>query len=551
MNAVPKTPPFSDIAQAYYRAWFRYHPEAAVDVGVPGYSEQLTPYAPDAVGALVCLNDELVVSLDELDRSALTADEDIDFQIMRAAALLENQRILELDVRSPDPGRYLPINAIYQLTIRPVPDFAAALRARLSAIPGYLDGARAPLRAWAKRVPPLWLNSTIVGAREGATFMRGLDAHPQLANFDGPDLDALRERAAHALDAYADFLQRDIAPDATGDFACGRAYFESMLAHRHFLDVSADQLHDFGQALFDQTARELVDACRDFAGHSDIGAALTAIQRDHPSAEKLLAAYQEQMRAARAFVVDRGLVCVPNPECLDVVATPIFLRHQIPFAAYSEPAPNDCEQRGRYYVTPADDAGQLAQHDYAGLMHTCVHEAWPGHHLQFVTANLNAAARALPRLLNPSATLYEGWALYCEQLMLEQGFLHRPEARFLLLRDRLWRALRVIIDVGLHVRGLSLDAAADLMVRHLGFPRAHALADLTWYTRAPTVPLSYATGWALINGLRAETPDLALKDFHDRLLSAGSIGLPQVIRRAFGEEPWARARKRVFGGDAT
>ena len=266
-------------------------------------------------------------------------------------------------------------------------------------------------------------------------------------------------------------------------------------------------------------------------------------------ADELLSVYRRQMEAARTFVAKHGLVTMPTHESLDVVETPVFLRHQIPFAAYCEPMPGDPEQRGFYYVTPPTDAAELAEHDTAGLMHTCVHEAWPGHHLQFVTANGNAVARSLPRLLNASATLYEGWALYSEQLMHEQGFLNRPEQRVLLLRDRLWRALRIVIDVDIHTRGVSAEAAAERLVAQLGFPQSQAMGELTWYTRAPTVPLGYATGWALINALRDRVQAKSgakLREFHDRLLSQGSVALPKTIERAFGKALWQQVRREVF-----
>jgi uncharacterized protein (DUF885 family) len=118
-----------------------------------------------------------------------------------------------------------------------------------------------------------------------------------------------------------------------------------------------------------------------------------------------------------------------------------------------------------------------------------------------------------------------------------------------MLRDRLWRALRVMLDVELHTRGLSIDEAAQRMCRELGFDIDHAKADLSWYTQSPTVPMGYATGWALIRALReqqAQRDGFDLKIFHDRLLSVGSCALPLVIKRAFGEEAWQQARDKVF-----
>lgn len=542
---------FRRLADDYYRAWFRYHPEAALACGRTEYGHLLTPFDEETSAALECLNDELLVGLNEIDRAGLDADAQLDFDVMYGAAWLENEQLLELLPYRVDPGRCLPVNAIHQLTVLPVEDFPALLGARLQAVPAHLLAARGYLEEKAARIPPIWLRSSILAARHGAEFVADLPMHPRVATAPSSTELARQARdAAQALTSFADFLERDLGPVAQGEFACGRAHFDHLLRYRHFLDIDADALHAFGEALFAETAGALHEVAREIAADEDLATITRRIQANHPAPEQLLATYREQMQAARTFVAARGLVSLPAVERLDVVETPVFLRHQIPFAAYQEPTPTDPQQQGYYYVTPPAGAEQLAEHNFAGLMHTCVHEAWPGHHLQFVTANGNPTARVLPRLLNASATLYEGWALYCEQLMHEQGFLDRPEQRFLLLKDRLWRALRIVIDVEIHTRGLSLDAAAERMVRHLGFPSEQAMADLTWYTRAPSVPMGYATGWALINATRERAqaqPGFALKDFHDRLLSAGSIALPLVIQRAFGPAVWTGVRETVFG----
>lgn len=544
---------FAQLVRDYYRAWFRYHPEAALAAGIGGYEHLLTPFDEEAAAAIAVLNDELLVGLNELDRDALDADARLDLDVLYGAAWLENRYLLEVQPYRADPGRCLPVEAIYQLTILPVADFQGALVARLAHAPSHLVYARYFLRDKAARIPRLWLQSAITSARHGAEFIRGLPAHPKVAAQPPVGLDGLVGAASEALNAFADFLERDIGERARGDFACGAAYFSELLRYRHFLDANIDELHAFGSALVEDTRGALTEAAGAIVPDGGIAEASAYVRAQHPSAAGLIETYRTQMRAAREFVAARRLVTLPVRERLDVIETPVFLRHQIPFAAYGEPAPNDPRQQGYYYVTPPADEEQLQEHNDAGIPLTCVHEAWPGHHLQFVTANGHAAARALPRLLNPSATLCEGWALYCEQMMCEQGFAAQPAQRFLLLKDRLWRALRIVIDIELHTRGLTVDAAADRMTRALGFPRSQALADLAWYSKAPAVPLGYAAGAALINALRTtqETrPGFELRAFHDRLLSVGSIALPLVIQHAFGEEAWRAARAAAFAGGA-
>ena len=541
-------PEFQALIDSYYQAWFRFHPEKAVDLGIEGYSHLLTPCEDDHIGALISLNEKLLASVDELDPGALTQAERLDAHLVYGGALLEMERLAEQDWRRTDPARFLPINAIYQLTVRPVQDLQHALTSRLQAIPGYLREARTFLREAPEQIPALWLESAVTEARVGAAYFRELRQHPQFSEYQ---LDAELEAAAHAVEDYAVFLERDLAPQAQGDFACGHEYFDMLLRYRHGLSLTADDLHLFGQRLFDTTLAELKAETRRLRGDEDVQALTRQIQADHPAATELLAAYQQGMEAARAFITQQRLVSMPQVESLKVIETPAFLRHHIPFAAYLQPTPQDPQQQGWYYVTPASSEEALGEHNFASLPHTCVHEAWPGHHCQFVTANSNAVASSLPRLSNPSATLYEGWALYCEQLMQEQGFLQAPESRFVLLKDRLWRALRILLDVELHTRGLELAEAAQRMQTALGFTHEQAMADLTWYTRAPTVPMGYATGWALINAarerLRQNETGFDLAGFHDQLLAEGSVALPFVMRTQFGDGFWEDIRQDVFG----
>lgn len=541
---------FDELLENFYRAWFRYHPEAALDAGITGYEDRLPPHDDDDIGALITLYEEALGALEECDITQLDADRKLDFMMLKGAAHLGWHELEQDDWRLRDPLRFLPVEAIYQLTIRPVPNLQAALSRRLGLIPRHLRAARVHLSEAPELIPSLWLDAAVDEARSGADFILDLEHHPDFAELE---LHELLHDAAHALQDFARFLS-GLAGSARGQFACGREHFERLLAWRHFLPIGADELYAFGQQLYDQTLRDLQDVTYQLRGDHDIAAMAAQLQREAVSPENLLGVYRQQIEAAHGFVGRSGLLTLPGRNQLEVVETPRFLRQQIPFAAYVQPTPNDPAQRGLYFVTPPQSAAAAGEHNIVSIRHTSVHEAWPGHHLQFVTANQTPASRSLPRLLHPSATLYEGWALYCEQLMHEEGFLDRREGHFMLLRDRLWRALRIMVDVELHVHGVSLGQAVERLASLPGFTPEQARAEVTWYSRAPTTPMAYATGWAMINALRdrvqAEHPLLPRKEFHDRLLASGSVPLALVIGHQFGQDMWQHVAQMVFGRTA-
>ncbi|HED17398.1 MAG TPA: DUF885 domain-containing protein [Gammaproteobacteria bacterium] len=555
---------FDNLVQEYYQAWFRFHPEQAVEAGVEGYAGLLRPFSDDDTGVLISLNEKLLDALDEIEPATLDANREIDLKILRGAARLELHDLLERDWRLRDPAGFLPVNAIYQLTVRPVRDLESALVARLGKIPDYLRDAAGRLRQQTGDIPAQWLVAAIAEAQSGVDYFRSLHNHPLLSKqcHDLGKIHGLLDAAGRSLQQFARVLETEVAAQAAAEFACGREAYDRLLRDRHFLGIDADGLHELGSRLVDETQQALLSVCKEL-GFDSIEALQASVSQDHPSADELLSNYRAGIQSAHAFVEQQQLVSLPRKQRLKVVATPKFLIHQIPFAAYLEPSPHDIDQCGYYYVTPVNEPSLLAEHHPAAIAATCVHEAWPGHHLQFVTANCERTSRTLPRLLNPSATLYEGWALYCEQLMLEQGFLDHPYSEAVMLRDRLWRALRIVLDVELHTRGLSQDAAARRMSETLVMPLEQARADILWYTRSPTVAMGYATGWALLQALREILlPDLHqaaslpsesdlthLKVFHDQILGCGSIALPLVIQHQFGEPVWQAVSSRAFGSE--
>lgn len=539
---------FDELVSKYYQSWFRFFPEQALEVGVKGYENNLRPLSNDDYGALAALTEKVLCCMGEFSYNELNSPQQINCGVLYGSAFLQHYELCKEDWRQKDPIKFIPVEAIYQLTIREVDDFHQALKSRLSQVPDHLSQARHYLSIAPERVPPIWAEMAITESQAGVEYFHSLadDAKIKACINTDHELSTIIENAASSLNQYAQFIEAHINPKAQGQFACGRTHFDHLLNYKHFLCINADQLAELGQKLLDTTRSELKAVTKKITGNEDIQALTDKIKQNHPPADQLLTQYNTTMLSAYEFVKTHDLITIPE-QTLNIQETPIFFRHQIPFAAYLQPSLNDPNQLGRYCVTPAQDNIMLAEHNFPSIGHTCVHEAWPGHHAQFATANHNPSASSLTRSLNTSATLYEGWALYCEQMMVEQGFLKQPENQFILLRDRLWRCLRIIIDVGIHTQNMTVSQAVDLLCKELGFPEQQAKADVMWYTCAPTTPMSYAVGSHLINAARSlYLQDHSLKQFHDQLLSYGSIALPLVLGDMLGNEPWKNIEKQIF-----
>jgi uncharacterized protein (DUF885 family) len=228
---------------------------------------------------------------------------------------------------------------------------------------------------------------------------------------------------------------------------------------------------------------------------------------------------------------------VPPDEELEIIETPVFLRHVVPFAAYYPPAPFEQRQKGYFLVTPPPEdesrEARLRGHNYGFITLTTLHEAFPGHHLQLTVANRSGSAL---RRLSDNSMFAEGWALYCEEMMYEAGFYDR-KTRLLQLKDLAWRACRVLIDVGLHTGTMGFDEAVEMMIREVKLDRDSAVAEVKWYSLAPTYPLSYLRGQREILRLRdrwRERGPYEARAFHDALLSAGTLPMALAERHVFG-----------------
>ncbi|HEU4402653.1 MAG TPA: DUF885 domain-containing protein [Candidatus Polarisedimenticolia bacterium] len=514
-------------------------PTTATAAGIHDHDHRLADYAPEAIQGRIRGLAGYRRAIAALRQSApsLTPDESLDARILERALEAE-VRFLE-EVRAPfrDPTVYLDeiLYGVYYLIQRefaPLAERARSAVSRLLEVPRLLRQARENLSDPAE-IPSAWVDAALLQTGGSLSFLEGLDR--DLVPRTGPaagDLRTALRGALGPLKEYESHLRDKVRGSAAGRFAIGRDLFDFLLRTQHGLDLDAPQLETLGRDLVARTGERLEAAAREIDPDRPWQDLVGEWKVDHPVREGLVHDYRTEVDRAREFVRRRHLVTIPAGERLHVVETPPFQRAACPFAAYLAAGPFEPGQEGFLWVTPPQDGAPpdvqekvLQDHLRPGIPATAAHEAYPGHHLQLTVAN-RIASKVRRHFTTP--VLVEGWAFYCEQLMAEEGFYDDRRSRVLQLKDELWRACRVVIDVGLQTGGMQPEEAVRMLREVARLETPGARGEVLRYVRTPTQPMSYAVGKQEILRLREEhrrarRGSFSLQEFHDRLLSFGSI----------------------------
>ncbi len=510
-------------ADTFFRAAWEIFPQEAAELGVRQYRGRLGPNDAATHRRYTALLRRTLPVIEALP--AGTGEDQVDRRAFLAYLRTglfshETHPRWQLD---PQTHSGAAVNAIFHLLVRHADDLRAVtpdILGLLADLPRFLDEGRAGLR----RPVPLWTRLATRASRHAATFLE--QTAPQIIPWAASPTRARRlfAAAAEAFRRYARGLD-NIRTGPTDGFAVGRENFEFLLRERLGTDASAAELLATGHRLVDSVAAELRGEARKF-GRGPAHDILARLREDwRPAAPDLLGEYRRVTADLKAQLDRRGLVTLPRGEQLKIIPVPDFLREQFPTAAYSAPGPFDDDQTGIFWVndlslhakSDASRRAEIGQH--FGLELTCAHEAYPGHHLQFIVQNRHPSH--LRRMFS-HAIFYEGWTLWCEQLCIDKKLYRAPHARLIQLHDALWRAHRILVDIGLHTGGMSHAAATRHLMENVGFTKARAAADVNWYTAAPTVPMSYLLGREKVSALFAAHRG-SLRQFNDWLLSHGAV----------------------------
>ncbi|MDD5453768.1 MAG: DUF885 domain-containing protein, partial [Candidatus Bipolaricaulis sp.] len=467
-----------------------------------------------------------------------------DFTLIRQLAKSFQRGFEKTRDHERSPGMYLDeaLGGVFLLLMRNFAPLRVRMKSvvgRLAEVPRVLSQGKENLIP--ERVPKVWAEVAIEGGKRSLVLFRTVIP---LLSLRTPRLLPRAFRASRAASAavrdYVAFLEREILPRAEGEFAAGKELFEEILREDHFLDYTADELLARGWKIFQDTKALMETVAAKVAPGKTAREILDEAKKNHPKRGELLSVYRKEVERVRRFVQEKGIATIPPGESLTVQATPPSMRPVIPYAAYMMPGPLEQKQEGIFLVTPVDrwmprqvQEEKLQGHNYAKIPVTCLHEAYPGHHLQLVYAN--RYTKTLPRKLGSvlSSLFVEGWAFYCEELMEELGYIREPVQKLARLKDQLWRAARIILDVSLHTGKMTVEEAIQFLVDEVGLERANAQAEVYRYTSAPTQPLSYLIGkleiLSVIEEYKRRNPGVPLREMHDAILSCGSLP-PKLLR---------------------
>src|SRR6266404_1149196 len=543
---------FQKIAHDYIEQYLQANPEDATELGDHRFDGQLTDYSSDAQAKDLATQKEFRDKLNAIDGSQLTGANNIDFRILKENIDYQIFQAEELKEPEWNPLVYMQslANSLYLLVAR---DFAPAekrapnLRQRMEKIPGVIAQAKANLQH-----PPRVHTETAIEQTQGAINLvrEGLapllDRAPQMKK----ELAPLQEKTVRTLEEYKQWLEKDLLPRSDGNFRLGAEKFRKKLRFALASDLSMEEIMKRAQADLQQTQSAIYETAlplykkyfpkADKATLADkkkiTTAVLDKLAEQHPDDNTIVGYAQKIVGEATDFVKSHNLVTVPDTP-LDVIVMPEFKRGT--GIAYCD-SPGPLEQNGKTFFavepTPKDWSKERKEsffREYNNYMvpDLTVHEAMPGHYLQLAHAN-EFRAPTMVRAIFQSGTFIEGWAVYCEQMMAEQGY-GGPEVKMQQLKMRLRAIANAILDQSIHAGNMTEQQAMDLMTKEAFQQEGEAVAK--WKrARLTSAQLStYFVGATEHLDLRAADQnklgkDFDLKKYNDRVISYGSPAVKYV-----------------------
>lgn len=527
---------FSALVDDFYDGMFRMLPHHATEAGIHDYDGMIPDMSSDGIRKLERFFENSLKKIDAIDGALLSEDQKIDRVLLISqikGSLLDLSSISKWR-KDPDEYSSLACSVVFSLMKRDFAPLADRLKStieREKAIPAMLKQGKKNLVA--VQVPRIYAE---IALEQMPGIVSFFETDVPLA-FESVKDDTLKQefRAANkdvisALKDYAVFVEKEILPNARGNFAIGPDTYQKKLLYDELVDEPLDRLLQKGYQELRRLQKEFAKTAHAIDPNSSSLRVFESISTNHPKSDEVIDSVKKCLEDLRAFCKNQSIVGIPSEERATVAETPPFLR-ALSFASMDTPGPFEKKAKEAYYHVTLPEkswpARRVEEHlrtfSYPDILNTSVHEAYPGHYVQFLWVNENPSK---VRKLYSCGSNCEGWAHYCEQMMVDEGLgKGNLNLRLVQLHDALLRCCRYIVGIRMHTDKMTVQEATNFFIREGLQERANAEREAKRGTSDPTY-LVYTLGKLQILALREDYKKKAgdsftLKEFHDKFLSLG------------------------------
>ena len=530
--------PFPHFVDDYLAYLYEVLPTQASLDGFHLHDDLLEDLSRSAIDANVRALSGFSRRLNQIDSSLLSPVEQVEHRIVGAnieSRMYELEAIRTWDrnpqIYSDALGMSLAGQALFAYS--PEAERARRVVSKLRQVPRLVQAARENI----KETPGIFVKVGLEAWRGTLKFIES-DLPRAFSTLDDlhilGDLADTSTEAATAISSYLDYLENDLAPRAKASFRLGRERFEQKLKTEEGITLSADRLLTIAL----RELHEVQEEFRSVASRLDGGDPLEVWRKakeDHPEAGTLVSVAQSHLEELEAFIQRQAIVTVPAAEPVVVAPTPEFLRWA--FAAMWTPGPFETKpSRAYYYLTDVDRSWppdrqkeHLRDFNLPTLWSISIHEVYPGHFLQ-AQHSRQVESKVRRSTLLASNAFVEGWAHYCEHMMIEAGF-RRGDATVRLgqLAEALVRLARFVVGIRLHCEDLSVEQGMRFFRDEAFLEEATARREAERGTFDPGY-IVYSLGKLMMLKLRHDYQEqlegkFSLRTFHDAVLAQGTAPL--------------------------
>jgi uncharacterized protein (DUF885 family) len=435
-NVAAQTPDgeYEAVAEEYIKGYFAARPLQGTALGLHEYDGKITDYSRLALDAELSRLRRFDDRLKKFDPDKLSQRQSIDLRILQAAIKKELFQMQEMSIFERNPmvyARAADVNVYVKRNFAPLEDRVRSIIAIESQVPNIVIAAKTNL---SDVLPKPYVELAIQIAKGSADFLKK-NLVAAIAELKDERIRAefqeSNRKAAAALTDYAAWLERDKLPKASPDFALGTEKFQRLLADTELVDLAPEKILEIGMVQLKAEQNSFAEAAKKIEPDKSPVEVFKQIQSEHPNPENLLTDIGKNLEQIRKYVTSHHLVTIPSEVRARVKETPQY-RRATSFASMDTPGP--FEKRATeayYYVTPTESEWPekqkeewLTAFNYYTADIVSIHEAYPGHYVQFLRLNASPATKV--EKIFGSYAFVEGWAHYCEQMTIDQGYGSTP-----------------------------------------------------------------------------------------------------------------------------